>query len=193
VASPNYPSPFPDEREDLITMIQILRTRWRFVVGLGVASAGLGILALALVVSATIASVYMIAIFMILIGGAEITFGLSAPTWGRFFLWIIAGLAYIVAASFALAQPLIAAAFFTLLLGAGMIATGVLRIFFGAHLDDPLRAPVIFAGVLTLVIGGLIVASWPQNRPYILGFLLGLDLLFWGIAWIGLGLRLRRL
>jgi uncharacterized membrane protein HdeD (DUF308 family) len=177
----------------LLTAIEILRLRWRSVAAVGAISAGLGILALVLVVSATIASVYLIAIFMIAVGGAEIAFGLSAKTWGRFFLWIIAGLAYITAASFALAQPLIAAAAVTLLLGAGMIVTGTLRIVIGTYLDYPLRGPVVFAGVLTLAIGVLIIASWPENRPYVLGILLGLDLLFWGIAWIGLGLRLRRL
>jgi len=38
-----------------------------------------------------------------------------------------AGLTYIVDAAFALAQPFVAAAFFSLVLGAGMIATGVAR------------------------------------------------------------------
>jgi len=98
---------------------------------LGGLIAGMGVAALILVVSATIASVYTIAIFMILAGAAEIATGLSAKTWGRFLLWIFAGLAYIVVAAFALAQPLVAAAFFTLVLGAGMIATGAVRIFSG--------------------------------------------------------------
>ncbi|HWX13339.1 MAG TPA: DUF308 domain-containing protein [Methylocella sp.] len=153
----------------------------------------MGVAALILVTSATIASVYTIAIFMILAGGAEIASSLSAKTWGRFVLWIAAGLAYIVVASFALAQPLMAAAFFTLLLGAAMIATGVVRIFLGAHLGAPSRTPVLFAGLLTLWVGMLIIAGWPADRFLILGVLLGLDLLFWGVAWIRLGLRLRNL
>jgi uncharacterized membrane protein HdeD (DUF308 family) len=147
----------------------------------------------ALVVSATIASVYTIAIFMILAGGAEVATGLSAKTWGRFLLWILAGLTYIVVAAFALAQPLVAAAFFTLLLGAGMLATGLVRIYLGVHLEAPIRAPILFAGGLTALVGVLIVAGWPNNSFFILGILLGLDLLFWGAAWIGFGLRLRRL
>jgi uncharacterized membrane protein HdeD (DUF308 family) len=192
MAFSNSPSPFRDEPEDLITAIETLRSRWGWIVALGAVSAGLGVTALVLVVSATIASVYTIAIFMILVGGAEIGMGLGAhTTWSRFFFWIIAGLAYIVAASFALAQPLVAAGVFTLLLGAGMIATGVVRIFLGTYLDAPLRGPVLFAGVLTLIVGILIVAGWPGDRFWILGVLLGLDLLFWGIAWIALGLRLR--
>jgi uncharacterized membrane protein HdeD (DUF308 family) len=178
---------------ELQRAIETLKSRWGWIVALGGAVAGMGVLALILVTSATIATVYTIAIFMILAGGAEIAAGLSARTWGRFFLWLAAGLAYIVAAAFALAQPLMAAAVFTLLLGAGMIATGGIRIAFGAQLDPPLRGPLLFAGVITLLVGILIIAGWPENSFLVLGVLLGLDLLFWGVAWIGLGLMLRRL
>jgi uncharacterized membrane protein HdeD (DUF308 family) len=150
----------------------------------------MGVVALILVTSATIASVYTIAIFMILAGGGEIATGLSAKTWGRFFLWLAGGLAYIVAASLALAQPLIAAAFFTLLLGIAMIATGLVRIYFAAELGASLRGPYLFAGLLTLSVGVIIVAGWPADSFLILGVLLGLDLLFWGI---GLGLLARAL
>ncbi|MCI0599021.1 MAG: DUF308 domain-containing protein [Beijerinckiaceae bacterium] len=193
MAISNNPSPFHDRPQDLKRAIESLKPRWRSIAALGAVIASMGIAALILVSSATIATVYTIAIFMILAGGAEIAAGISAKTWGRFFLWIAAGIAYIVAASFALAQPLVAAAFFTLLLGAGMIATGVIRIVLGAQIDAPLRGPLLFAGTLTFFVGVLIVAGWPENSVLILGVLLGLDLLFWGVAWIGLGLRLRRL
>jgi uncharacterized membrane protein HdeD (DUF308 family) len=187
------PAPFQDQPQDVRRAISSLKPRWGRIVALGAVIAGMGVAALILVTSATIASVYTIAIFMILAGGAEIATGLSAKTWGRFFLWIAAGLAYIVAASFALAQPLVAAAFFTLLLGAAMVATGVVRIFLGAHLDAPLGGPVLFAGFLTSCFGVLIIAGWPADSFFVLGILLGLDLLFWGFAWIRLGLCLRNL
>lgn len=185
--------PVSNEPDNLRTAIESLRPRWRWIVALGVLIAGMGLAALILVVSATIASVYTIAVFMIISGAAEIATGVSAKTWGRFLLWIIAGLAYIVVAAFALAQPLIAATIFTLVLGMGMIATGLVRLYLGAHLGGPLRGPVLLAGLLTALLGVLIVAGWPQNSFFILGILLGLDLSFWGAAWIGFGLRLRRL
>ena len=193
MAFPSNPSPVHNRGQDVKRAMESLRPRWPWIVALGAAIAGMGISALILVTSVTIASVYTVAIFMILAGGAEIATGLSAKTWGRFFLWFAAGLAYIVAGSFALAQPLVAAAFFTLLLGAAMIATAVVRIFLGAQLDAPLRGPVLGAALLTLFVGTAIVAGWPADIFLILGVLLGLDLLFWGAAWIGLGLRLRNL
>jgi uncharacterized membrane protein HdeD (DUF308 family) len=66
-----------------------------------------------------------------------------------------AGLTYIVDAAFALAQPLVAAAFFTLVLGGGMVATGVVRIYLAAHLGVSVRRPVLLAGVLTALVGVL--------------------------------------
>jgi uncharacterized membrane protein HdeD (DUF308 family) len=184
--------PFPKPPENLRRVIESLKPRWRWIVALGVLIAVMGGAALALVVSATIASVYTIAVFMIVAGVAEIATGLGAKTWRRFAVWILAGLAYIIVAVFALAQPLIAAAFFTLLLGAGMIATGIVRVYLGVHLGAPLRGPVLLAGALTALVGVLVVAGWPADSFVILGVLLGLDLAFWGAGWIGFGLRLRR-
>lgn len=173
--------------------IERLRPRWGWIVALGALIAVMGGVALVLVVSATIASVYVIAVFMIIAGGAEIAAGIGARTWGRFFLWILAGLAYIVAGAFALARPLVAAYAFTLVLGVVMTTTGGIRIYLGTHLGSGLRGPVLWAGVLTALVGILILIGWPANSVFILGILLGLDLLFWGTAWIAFGLWLRRL
>ncbi len=181
------PIPFPHDP----VALKRLRHRWGWIVFFGAVVAFFGLAALVLTVSATIASVFMIAIFMIVAGGGEIAMGISSRDWGHFFLWIIAGLFYIVAGAFALAQPFVAAAVFTLALGIAMLATGLLRIYFGLRLAKGLRGLVILAGVVTFVVGVLIVASWPLNSLFILGILLGLDLLFWGVGWMVFGLRLR--
>jgi uncharacterized membrane protein HdeD (DUF308 family) len=47
--------------------------------------------------------------------------------------------------------------------------------------------------VLTALVGLLILIGWPSDSVFILGILLGLDLLFWGTAWIAFGLWLRSL
>jgi TRAP-type uncharacterized transport system fused permease subunit len=81
--------PFPEPPENLRRSIESLRPRWRWIVALGILIACMGVAALALVVSATIASVYTIAVFMIVAGAAEIATGLSAKTWRGFVVWIL--------------------------------------------------------------------------------------------------------
>jgi uncharacterized membrane protein HdeD (DUF308 family) len=193
----SFPNPLSGPQDEWRTELskagERLRERWGWIVSFGVLVALLGLAALVLVVSATIASVYTIAIFMIIAGGAEIATGFSSKTWGQFFLFIIAGLLYVVGGAFALAQPLLAAAVFTLLLGTSLIVTGLVRIYFGTRLEHDSQSLVILAGVVTALVGLLIVLGWPANSFFILGILLGLDLLFWGTSWVIFGWQLGRL
>lgn len=177
--------------EKLGTCAEHLRHRWGWFVALGALMSVLGAAALLLVVSATIASVYTIAVFMIIAEGAEIGLGLGSRSWGRFFLWVVGGVAYIVVGAFALAQPLMAATVFTLLLGAAMLATGLIRVYTGNHLGRSVRGSVMIAGIVTAIIGIIILVGWPTNSFIVLGLLLGFDLIIWGAGWISLGLRMR--
>jgi uncharacterized membrane protein HdeD (DUF308 family) len=189
------PTSFPPnqvpEKHNLGAAMARLRHRWGWFVALGALAALLGVAALILVVSATIATVYVVAIFIIIAGGSEVAIGLGSATWGRFFLWIAAGLCYVVAGAFALARPLNAAVALTLLLGASLLAAGVLRVSIGLHMTSGARSLTIFAGVVTALVGLLVILGWPGNSVIILGTLLGVDLLFTGLTWIGFGLRLR--
>ncbi|MFZ0559763.1 MAG: DUF308 domain-containing protein [Methylovirgula sp.] len=171
------------------TCVDRLRHRWGWFVALGALMILLGVAALLLVVSATIASVYTVAVFLIVAGAAEASMGVSSRSWGRFFLWIVGGFAYVVVGAFALAKPLIAAAVFTLLLGAAILVTGLIRIYTATHLGK--GGSVLFAGIVTTIVGLIILFGWPANSFIILGLLLGCDLLIWGASWLILGLRMR--
>jgi uncharacterized membrane protein HdeD (DUF308 family) len=47
------------------------------------------------------------------------------------------------------------------------------------------------SGVITLIIGLIILAHWPFSSLFVLGLFLGIDLIFAGAGWISLGLGLR--
>ena len=168
-----------------------LRHRWGWFVALGALTEVLGVLALGLVAFSTLTAVFIIAVFMIIKGGSEITVGLNAKSWGREILLILAGLAYIVAGAFALAQPGPAAAVFTLMLGFALLVAGGVRVWVGAHMASHARTMVVVSGVVTALVGLFVVLGWPGNTLFILGTLLGIDLVFTGFMWIGFGLRLR--
>jgi uncharacterized membrane protein HdeD (DUF308 family) len=52
---------------------------------------------------------------------------------------------------------------------------------------------VLLSGVVTLLLGLVILAHWPVSGLYILGLFLGIDLVLAGASWIGIGLGLGRL
>ena len=191
---PNDPAyrTMPPGPHSLGGMAERLRHRWGWFVGFGVLAAVLGLAALVLDVSATIASVLTIGIFMVITGGSEIIMGVGSQTWGRFFLFILLGVLYIVAGAFAIAQPIPAAVVLTLMLGWALVATGAVRIWLGTHLPPGSKSAMVLAGIATLLFGLVIVLGWPGNSFFVLGIILGLDLLFYGASMIAFGMRLRR-
>jgi uncharacterized membrane protein HdeD (DUF308 family) len=50
---------------------------------------------------------------------------------------------------------------------------------------------IVISGLITLVLGVIILAHWPVSSLWTLGIFLGVDLVFAGATWIGLGLGLR--
>jgi uncharacterized membrane protein HdeD (DUF308 family) len=170
-----------------------LRAKWGWIVALGVVYVLAGLVALGSVVMATVASVFLVGVMMIVAGVAEVFSAFQVKSWGKFLLWALLGVLYIVAGFVTFENPLLAAALLTLILGASLMASGVMRIIlaFGMKRQSP-WIWVMLSGVITLLLGLLILAHWPVSSLYILGVFLGIDLVIAGAAWIGLGFGLRR-
>jgi uncharacterized membrane protein HdeD (DUF308 family) len=170
-----------------------LRARWGWVVALGVVYLIAGFIALGSIVMATVASVFVVGVMMIIAGVAEVVNAFQVKSWGKFLLWALLGLLYIVAGFITFENPLFAAVLLTLLLGASLVASGIVRLFLAFNMKR--ETPwiwVALSGVVTILLGLLILARWPVNSVYILGLFLGIDLIMAGASWIGLGLGLHR-
>jgi uncharacterized membrane protein HdeD (DUF308 family) len=170
-----------------------LRAKWGWIVGLGVVYLIAGFVALGSVMMATVASVFVVGVMMIVAGIAEIINAFQLKGWGKFLIWALLGVLYIVAGFVTLQNPLLAAALLTLILGASLIASGLVRIFlaFSMKRESP-WIWVLLSSVVTLLLGLLILAHWPISSVYVLGIFLGVDLVMAGAAWIGLGFALHR-
>ncbi len=171
--------------------IEKLRSRRGWLVAYGVLCVAFGMVALGLVAASTLAVVFLIALMLIVAGGAEIVLGFNSRDWPSFFLWVISGLFYLVSGAFALAQPEVAAAVLTVFVGAGFVIAGIARIWLGFRLPAGPKLFIVLAGVITTLLGVMILAGWPGDTMIILGTLFGVDLVFYGASWIALGLKLR--
>jgi uncharacterized membrane protein HdeD (DUF308 family) len=175
------------------TDVTPLRAKWGWIVALGVVYVIAGFIALGSVAMATVASVLVVGVMMIIAGVAEIFNAFQIKSWGKFLVWALLGLLYIVAGFVTFENPLFAAVLLTLVLGASLIASGIVRIFLAFNMKREMPwVLVAFSGLITLLLGLLILARWPVNSVYILGLFLGIDLIMAGAGWIGLGLGLRR-
>jgi uncharacterized membrane protein HdeD (DUF308 family) len=173
--------------------IETLHAKWGWIVALGVVYLVTGFIALGSVLMATVASVFIVGIMMLIAGAAEVINAFQVKTWGKFLFWALLGVLYIVAGFATFENPLLAAAILTLLLACALIASGIMRIILGFSMKQGMPwIWVVLSGVVTLLLGLVILAHWPVSSLYILGLLLGIDLVFAGASWIGMGLSLRK-
>ena len=171
--------------------IERLRGKWAAITAFGVLLVVLGFAAVFFSLIATIATVTLNGVLFLIAGGAEIGIGMHSRGWGRFFLWVLGGLLYIAAGVLCIVNPLLASVVLTLMLGAGLIAAGVVRAYLATQIPagEP-RGLVFLAAAVTILLGLIIVTHWPLDSVYVLGTLLGVDLLFHGVGWVSFGMGL---
>jgi uncharacterized membrane protein HdeD (DUF308 family) len=175
--------------------IERLSGKWCAIVAFGALLILLGAAALVFSFAATVATVTLNGVFFLVAGAAEIGIGMHAQGWRRFFLWVIGGVLYLAVGVICIINPVFTSLALTLALGAALIAAAAVRAYLALQLpaDHP-RGMILVAAAATALLGLIIVIRWPSDSVYVLGVLLGVDLLFHGAGWVtfGMGLRARR-
>jgi uncharacterized membrane protein HdeD (DUF308 family) len=109
--------------------------------------------------------------------------------WKSHLWYALVALAYGVAGYVFIAHPFHAAIAFTLFLGWAILIGGIFRAFLAFKMRHHNGAGwVLFSAAVSIVLGGLIISQWPATGLYILGLFLGIELIFAGVGWLGLGL-----
>jgi uncharacterized membrane protein HdeD (DUF308 family) len=173
--------------------LEPLRAKSGWIIALGIVYVISGLVALGSVVLATVVTIFVVGIMMLIAGAAEVINAFQIKTWGKFLLWLLLGILYIVAGFITFENPLLAAALLTLLLGFSLVASGIMRIVLAFSMREGMTwLWVALSGAITLLLGLVILAHWPVSGLYILGLFLGIDLVVAGASWIGIGFGLRR-
>ena len=171
-----------------------IRGKWKWVLLLGIVYTFAGFVALGSVVAATVASVFVVGAMMILAGIFEIASAFQMKTWGQSILWVLLGALYVVGGFVAFQNPALAASILTLILGWSHVFSGLLRIFLATKMKE--GTPwiwVVISGIITVALGGMIIAQWPASGAFVLGIFLGVDLVFAGFGWIQMALAIRKI
>ena len=170
-----------------------LRSKSGWIVALGIVYVIAGVIALSSVVFATRVTVFVVGIMMLISGVAEVVNAFQFKSWGRFLVWLLLGALYIVAGLLTFENPLLAAAILTFLLGIALVVSGVMRLILAFSMRDGMSwTSVVLSGLVTLLLGVIILVHWPVSSLFVLGVLLGVDLVIIGIGWIFVGFGLRR-
>ncbi|MDH6229885.1 uncharacterized membrane protein HdeD (DUF308 family) [Mesorhizobium soli] len=181
-----------DMPDDIKKALMETRTKWGWFIALGILLLIFGGIAFGNLFIATIASVYVIGILMLVGGIVEIIHSFGVKTWGSFFWWFLSGLLYAIAGFLAFWNPLLASIALTFLLAVALIAAGILRLWVAfSDRSAPGWGWVVAAGIISILVGLIIAFRWPVSSLWVLGVFLAVDLVFQGWAYIAFGIALK--
>lgn len=158
---------------------------------LGVISVLVGLLAMSATVVATMASVFVFGILLVVAGINEIVHAILVRNWRGFALHLLAAAMYLLVGVFMLEDPVQAAEVITLIFAASFMVGGVLRIVVALVERFPSSSWVLLSGIVDLLLGLMIFNRWPESSLWVVGLFVGIDLLFHGWSSIALGLAVR--
>lgn len=179
-------------KPNLTPMPQQLKNHSGWFVIIGVVLIILGLLALSYQLIATVFSIYFIGILLFIAGLAQSFHSFKTKGFAQTALWAVMGVLYIIAGVISLAEPIAASTAFTLILCFLLVVSGITQIMSAIHNRKlPKWGWWLFSGIITLVLGIVIIAGWPVDSLWILGMFLGIDLIFQGWAYIAVGFAIK--
>jgi uncharacterized membrane protein HdeD (DUF308 family) len=159
----------------------------------GIAMILLGFFALSYEIITTAAVATFIGIILMIGCAFQLMKVFSISGWMNHLWYAVVAIAYGVAGYVFIAHPFQAAIAFTLFLGWAILIGGIFRAFLAFKLRNHKGSGwVLFSAAVSIILGGMIISQWPAAGLYMLGLFLGVELIFAGAGWLGLGLSTPR-
>jgi len=137
---------------------------------------------------APLASIAVIAAMMLVAAAMQIIHAIAQIGWKRGTLNLIGGAFYAAASLVILYDPVFSDFCISLITGSLLIDAGITRVAIGIRDRTDRRSGWIAAGgVATILVGLLVLSTWPGLGLWLLGCLLTLDILFQGLCFFEFG------
>jgi uncharacterized membrane protein HdeD (DUF308 family) len=143
-----------------------------------------GLLVLGDVAFFTVVSTLFIGWMAIATGGFEIFHAFWTKGWGGFVWQVLLGILYIAFGIVLLTQPLTGALLLTYVLGLALLISGLVRMLIGIGRWRQSGWIMLASGLFGVLAGLVILTGFPLTGLWVLGLLLGIDLLSHGIGWL---------
>ncbi|HTU41073.1 MAG TPA: DUF308 domain-containing protein [Candidatus Aquilonibacter sp.] len=109
-------------------------------------------------------------------------------------IWkLLVGIAYVCFGTYVILHPVLGIASLTLILASLFLIEGILDIILYVKMR-PIHGSswVLIDGIVTLLLGLLIYMQWPSSSAWAIGTLVGISLIFSGVARVGMSMAVRK-
>jgi uncharacterized membrane protein HdeD (DUF308 family) len=173
-----------------------MRPHWLWFLLLGVLLVIAGTAAI-IVPAATVGTTFAVTMFfgvlLMVAGVATIVSSFWIGKWSGFLIQILVGILYVACGFVVTENPVVSVVMMTIFIAVSFIVLGSFRIVAALSLRYPQWGWALLNGVITLLAGVIVFRHLPSDAFWVIGLLVGLEMLFNGWTWIMLSLALRNL
>jgi uncharacterized membrane protein HdeD (DUF308 family) len=152
----------------------------------------LGFIGISYSSAVTMASVAFIGFILAASGVGHVVHSFWVRQWKGVFVSLILGILSIILGAICFFKPIESAASITLLLGAFCLTVGIFRMLTTAFMRFERWGWVFFNGLVTFLLGLLIISQWPISGLWVIGLFVGIEVFMSGISLILLSMVTRR-
>jgi len=159
---------------------------------LGILFVALGTVGLATLFTATLASILYLGALLLIGGTVQTVQAFTFHGWRNIVSHLLMGALYLLAAYLVVTNPVAMSLTLTLVLAATLVGLGVVRgVTAVMHREYSRWGWLLFSGILTTLLGAMIMAQWPISGFWAIGLFVAIDLIFHGWSYIGLALAVK--
>ena len=165
---------------------------WGWFVALGIALIALGVVCIMGDMTATLATVLALGWLLVIGAVVSLVQAFRAYDWSGFWLYFLTALLRGVAGYVLIRYPGSGEVSITILLASLFIVGGIFRTVGAASLRFPSWGWAAFSGIVSLVLGFMLIYQLPTASLWFIGFLVGVDFIFDGVSLIALGTAVKK-
>jgi uncharacterized membrane protein HdeD (DUF308 family) len=165
--------------------LEQVRKSWAWFLVFGILLVILGVLCIGKAQTATTFSILALGWVLAISGVLWLVNSFWALSWHGFFLYLLNALIRGVTGYLLIRHPDAGAAGVTMLLASLFIVGGLFRAAGAGVIQFPRWVWTVFAGLVSVVLGVYLLATWPTASTYFIGLAIGVDLILDGGALIG--------
>jgi uncharacterized membrane protein HdeD (DUF308 family) len=179
--------------EQLDREFRHLKSDWWWLFLFGVLLTVCGAVAIVFPAITSVAAMVILGVVLMVAGIANIITSFWAGKWSGVLVQMFVGVLYLVVGLLIRETPVQSAITMTMFVAAFFIVAGGFRVLAALVVRFPYWGWALLNGTITLLLGVIICRHFPQDRFWVVGLLIGLEMLFSGWTWIMLSLAVRNL
>ncbi len=172
-----------------------LSKNWKLLLTAGIVSVVLGAIAIILPPLASVTITYLVGILLLIGAVAYVAEAISRGSTGHRIWSAIVAILYVIAGVWLIVNPVEGTITLTWVLAVFFLVIGVMRLIMGFSMRGkvPNAGWTIVNGVLAILIAVLVIGGLPSSADWAIGLLVGIQLLFDGMALIATAMAGKKL